>query len=177
MGSRSRGWGVGHPQRSQVGAFSDPRWSVILEWLEWIGTGIIFISVGIVLAGLADRAPPFKILSLSHPAGIPGERITFDARVWRDLGRDCSVTMYRSVFHSGGKRTDLVPQFYSAEFIRHMERMSPGVMRPEIEIPENATPGQDAYVSSTLRYVCNQYQHLLPIDVQTVMPFAVLPPK
>jgi hypothetical protein len=134
------------------------------------------MSVGIALAGLADRSPPFKVVEAVTPAGPPGGRIVMEARVWRDTGRNCSATMYRSIFHSGGTRVDLPPQFFAAEDIARMERKSPGLMRPEIEIPANAIPGADAYMASRLRYVCNQFQVWLPIDVNIVQPFQVIAP-
>ena len=145
-------------------------------WMDWIGTAIIFISIGIILAGLADRTAPFKLISATVPAGKPGETITFDARVWRDIGHECSVTMYRYIFHSGGKRADLEPQVYSHETLKLMEFKTPGQMSPQIVIPADAAPGEDAYLASTLRYVCNKYHVLLPVDVHTTLPFTVLPP-
>ena len=144
--------------------------------LERVAKVCTVIAVGIIMAGLSDRAPPFKVTSVDRPSGVPGGKISFDAVVWRDISRACDVTMYRSVFHSNGKRVDLDPQFYTAQSIRHMERVMPGRMRPEIEVPENATPLQDAYMASRLRYVCNPYQVFWPVDVTLIMPFDVLQP-
>jgi hypothetical protein len=132
------------------------------------------MSIGIVLAGLANRATPFKVIEAAVPAGPPGGVVTFEARVWRDAGRQCSATMYRSIFHSNGKRLDIAPQFFSAAEIAAMERKTPGMMRPQIQIPPDAQPGADSYMSTRIRYVCNPYQTLLPIDVHVVQPFTVI---
>lgn len=174
MGGSSSGWSAGAAEHAESSVKRDPRWPVVRRWIEWIGTATIFMSIGIGLAGLADRAPPFRVIDAVVPAGAPGETIVMEAHVWRNTARRCSATMYRSIFHSGGKRVDLAPQFFGPEDIVTMDLKSPGLMRPEIEIPENAEPGRDAYMSSRLRYVCNQFQVLLPIDVNIVQPFTVL---
>lgn len=149
---------------------------MIKTWIEWIGTAVIFLSSGIVLAGLADREPPFRLIEASAPIGAPGEKITFDARVWRAVGRHCDVVMYRSIFHSDGKRVDQEPQFFSSLTIEQMEKQTPDRMQPQIEIPVDAEPGKPAYVSMRLRYTCNKYQTLLPIVVEANMPFVVRAP-
>ena len=174
---RSSGWWVaGGHQHAEGDPAGNPRWSVVLRWVEWIGTATIFLSLGIIGAGLADRAPPYGLVDVVVPSGPPGAFIKFDARVWRDTGRKCSVTMYRSIFHSNGKRIDMDPQFFSDASIQAMEVKTPGRMQPEIQIPIYAEPGKDAYLDTRLRYVCNRYQTILPIDVHTVMPFVVTPP-
>ena len=174
---RGSGWWIaGGSQHVESDLGSNPRWPVIWRWVEWIGTATIFVSLGIIAAGLADRAPPFGVVSVVTPSGPPGAVIRFDAQVWRDTGRKCSVTMYRSIFHSGGQRVDIEPQFFSADSIGEMERKTPGRMQPEIHIPDYAVPGKDAYLDTRLRYVCNRYQELLPVDVHLIMPFVVTPP-
>jgi hypothetical protein len=174
MGGRSSGWFAGAVEYAEGRAASDPRWPVVIRWAEWIGTATIFMSIGIVLAGLANRAPPFRLVEAAAPAAMPGETVTFEARVWRDTARQCSVNVYRSVFHSNGKRVDLDPQFFEAADIAAMERKTPGMMMPQVQIPADAVPGADSYLSTRLRYICNVYQTLLPIDVQFVQPFSVI---
>lgn len=176
MGGRNSGWVAGAIEYAESHSSSDPRWPVIVRWAEWIGTATIFMSLGIVLAGLANRSPPFKVLEAAIPSGQPGSVVTFESRVWRDTGRQCSATMYRSIFHSNGKRLDIDPQFFTAADITAMERKTPGMMRPQIQIPIDARPGADSYISTRIRYVCNPYQTLLPIDVHVVQNFTVMPP-
>lgn len=165
-----------YANHGREGAEGHTRWSLIWRFIENTAKVFTLVAVGIVLAALADRAPPFKVIEAMAPAGVPGSKITMEARVWRDAGRRCSATMYRSIFHSGGKRVDLEPQFFGPEDIETMERKNPGMMRPEIDIPKNAAPGMDSYMSTRLRYVCNRYQVILPIDVHVVQPFSVISP-
>jgi hypothetical protein len=175
MGRSSSGWIAGAAEHGESRDWRNPRWPVIMKWVEWLGTATIFMSLGIVLAGIADRRPPFRVIESTVPAGVPGEKIVFESRVWRDT-RPCSVTMYRSIHHSDGRRLDMDPQFFAPEDIATMERKTPGFMRPQIEIPPDAKPGADAYMSTRLRYVCNPYQVILPVDVHVIQPFSVIAP-
>lgn len=146
------------------------------RWAEWIGTATIFMSIGIVLAGLADRRVPFKVLESSVQSGAPGDRVVLDLKVWRDVYRGCSVTAYVTIHHSGGVRYSLPPMPMSADMLTEVERRNPGRVRHELDIPANAIPGADSYISVQRKYVCNQFQSLLPIEVTSIHPFTVRAP-
>lgn len=162
---------------AESGHRRDPRWSVVRRWVEWIGTATIFVSIGIVLAGLADRRAPFAVLGSSVPAGAPGERVTLDMTVWRDVNRGCNVTAYLTMHHSGGVRYSFPPMPMSAELIAEAERRNPGRIRHEIDIPANAVPGAEAYLTVERKYVCNKFQAmLLPIVVTSIHPVVVRQP-
>ena len=169
-------WSSHHDDDVGKAAESYPRWAVVARWIESIAKACTFIAAGILLAGFSDRTPPFRLISSTVPQGVPGATITFDAQVWRDIGHECSVTMYRYVFHSGGRRVDHEPQVFGYEVLRAMEYTTPGRMAPQIVIPIDAEPGKPARMDSTLRYTCNKYQKIFPVDVHTSLPFVVLPP-
>jgi len=173
MGGRSSGWFPGALEHRESGYRRDPRWPVIWRWMEWVGTATIFMSIGIVLAGLADRRAPFKVLDSSVPAGAPGEKVELDLKVWRDVNRGCSVNAYLTMHHSGGVRYSMPPMPMTAELLADAERRHPGRIRHEFDIPANAIPGAEAYLTVQRQYVCNKFQSLLPIEVTSIHPFTV----
>jgi hypothetical protein len=134
------------------------------------------MSLGIVLAGLADRRAPFQVLESSVPAGAPGERVELDLRVWRDVNRGCSVTAYLTMYHSGGVRYSMPPMPMTADLLADAERRHPGRIRHEFDIPANAISGAEAFLVVQREYVCNKFQLLLPIEVTSIHPFIVRAP-
>lgn len=146
--------------------------------LDWFATATCIAALAILAVYAADRKPPFKVLSMSHPMGAPGQEIVFHGQVWRDHSRECSATRTASAYHSDGLRTDYGTQTFSAAQIAYQESKTPGRMAPTFEVPENAVPGRPAYMMITLQYRCNQaHAWFKPIEVQNVFPFDVLPPN
>lgn len=164
----SSGRGQGAVERSTL--------KTVIGVLDWMATAVCGAALVILGVYASDREPPFRVLAASKPAGVPGQQIAFHAEVWRDRGRKCSAVRSASAYHSGGVRYDYPDKYFSAEQIAHQEKANPGRMAPSFTVPENATPGQAAYVLITLRYECNQaHRWFKPIEVQNAFPFEVLP--
>ena len=123
----------------------------------------------------ADREPPFTVLRVWPASAAPGEEITIHVDVKRQIDRNCSARMSRSIFYSTQERTDLGTAHFSAQTIAAMERATPGRLHVNFVVPKGADPGPAALVSS-LEYVCNATHRWVPIEMTTTMPFTILAP-
>jgi len=143
---------------------------------DWAARVILIMAGTLILVQAADRHPPFEILEYSVPTGRPGDKVTFRAKVRRDIERNCSATMSRSFFDASRARHDIDYIQFSPELIAGMERATPGEMAPTMVIPQAAEPGLGELVSS-LSYVCNRVHSWgWPIHVTTRMQVYVLEP-
>ena len=142
---------------------------VLLPWL------VIVLSLGQVAVWATDRYPPFALISATSNTPMPGGQLMVQAKVRRDLERDCSVMFSRYMFDSVGVRYDMTgPQMMSAEAIRAMDALAPGELNLIVRVPETFRPGR-AVFTTVLEYRCNPLQDLLrPIYVRMDIPFEVI---
>ena len=125
---------------------------------------------------LADRDPPFAVLSVEPAAAKPGQYVWLRAKVRRDVDRRCSAAFSRYIFDANGERVaDLGDSRMSHEGIAELERLTPGRMAVRIQVPPDMDAGE-AMLLTSIAYACNQAHQWLPIHVTTRLPFTVLPP-
>ena len=143
---------------------------VLLPWLV-ISLALVQVSVWAM-----DRSPPFALLSFKVNSPQPGQLLTVEAKVRRDLDRECSVYFSRYLFDSIGVRYDLTgPQMMSPSAIRQMDSLAPGELNLILPVPTTFRPGP-AVFSTVLEYRCNPLQDLIrPIYVQMHIAFEVMP--
>lgn len=145
----------------------------VLLRLSWVPSIVLLIALVLVLIQAADRKPPFQILSVEPASAKAGEVVTIRARVWRDKTRNCSVVMSRSVFDAESVRWDYPVARFTDELIDRMELATPSELRVSVMVPPSAVVGE-AHLVSVLEYRCNRVHSIWPIEVTTVMPFAVV---
>ena len=143
---------------------------VLLPWL------VIVLLSAQILVWMADRHPPFEMLSATVNAPRPGEILRLDARVRRDLGRDCAVEFSRYLFDRYSTRYEGAgPQLMTAQGIRDMDAGYPGGLRVNMLVPVGFPPGP-ARMVTLLQYRCNPLQDIMrPIEVVMTVPFEVMP--
>lgn len=148
----------------------------VIQRLEWFWRIVLVLCAGPVLYWALDREPPFALLSYPVNSPRPGDLLYVDARVRRDIDRECTAEFSRYLFDRNGSRHEAQgPQLMTAQAIREMDAANPGVLRVPMQIPFSFPPGP-AKMVTVLRYRCNPMQDLLrPIGVQMTIPFEVLP--
>lgn len=141
---------------------------------DWLATFVLFVTI--IAAGFLalDREPPFAILEVEPAAARAGETVKLHMTVRRDVERECSAEFTRYVFDSGFTRYYIDRGQASADFIRNLEKKSPGHLNIAFTIPADVDPGP-ATLETVLDYRCNKMHRLWPIEVTTIAPFTVLP--
>lgn len=144
--------------------------------LRWLWRAILVLCLLQVAWWLVDRVPPFRLIEATTNTPRPGEMLIVEARVHRDLKRDCSVTFSRYLFDSAGFRHESIgPQLMTPYALRTMDAMAPGQLNIRMQIPEGFPPGRGT-VNTVLEYRCNPLQDLVrPIQVEMNIPFEVVP--
>lgn len=142
----------------------------------WFWIIILIVSVGQVIWWSIDRDPPFRVDAVRVSNASPGGFIHIDADVYRDVRRECGVTLSTNLYDSTGARFPIdSTAVISSSGIAALERKSPGKLRSTIQIPFGVAIGQASIVSSMI-YTCNPMQEVIrPIQVQTEFMFEVLP--
>jgi hypothetical protein len=143
------------------------------RWM-WLANVTILLSFVIIATYAADRAPPFKVLTMNPLQVARGETAVFKATVWRDPTRKCSAEFSRFIFDSSGARHDLGKSTATAEMISSMEKESPGMLTVSVQIPIDVATGHAKMVTA-LQYRCNKVHAVWPIETTTELPFTVLP--
>ena len=138
-------------------------------------TVLVVCALMFAWQALANRSPPFKVLSVEPATARPGDYVRIYASVWRDPYRQCSADISRSLYDRDGLRFDLGASYFSWAAIAAMENSSPGRLAISVQVPAAMLPGR-ANIQTSLSYACNPAQKIFPIDVTTDMPFHVLPP-
>lgn len=142
----------------------------------WLWMFIIAVSIGQVIWWALDRDPPFRVDSVRVTNARQGGLVHIDAEVFRDVRRDCGVTLSSHIYDSTGARFVVDGStIISSAGIAALERKSPGKLRRTIQLPEGVAVGPASVVSS-MAYTCNLMQEVFrPIQVQTEFQFEVLP--
>ncbi len=148
----------------------------VIQRLEWLWRIVLVLCAGPVLYWTLDRAPPFALISAQTNSPRPGEVLYVDAQVRRDIHRECTAEFSRYLFDRIGSRHEAQgPQLMTAQSIREMDALAPGVLRVQMQVPLSFPPGP-ARMVTVLQYRCNPIQDLFrPIGVQMTIPFEVLP--
>ena len=134
---------------------------------------IILAALLLVAYYATDRNPPFAVLSVVPASARPGEYITIQATVRRDIDRKCSAEMSRYLYDASGARFDIGQSLVSSGMIEHLERTSPSVLRVSVRVPESMSVGP-ANLQTVLAYKCNKTHNIWPIEVTTDLPFLVV---
>lgn len=152
------------------------RMTKVLQRAEWFFSLVLVLCAVPVLYWSLDRSPPFALLSAQVNSPRPGGILYVDARVRRDLDRECSVEFSRYLFDRNGSRHEAGgPQLMTPQAIRAMDAAAPGILRVTMQIPIGFPPGP-AEMVTVLQYRCNPIQDLFrPIGVQMTIPLEVLP--
>jgi hypothetical protein len=145
----------------------------LLERLQDFSYAVIWLSVGIIIVLASDREPPFEVLGVYPAQARPGDTIEIVAKVRRDTDRNCSASFSTYVLDKDGTRFDFGTREVSAELIRRIELVTPGVMKVAFVVPYLADPGPANYIG-VLRYRCNKVHAWWPIEVTTNLPFTIL---
>ena len=148
----------------------------VVQRLVWLWRIVLVICAVPVLYWALDRSPPFELISAQTNSPRPGEIMYVDARVRRDIHRECTAEFSRYLFDRNGSRHEAQgPQLMTAQAIREMDAANPGVLRVQMQIPFGFPPGP-AKMVTVLQYRCNPLQDLFrPINVQMSIPLEVLP--
>lgn len=149
-------------------------WAGRNVWIGWL-LAIPFLLQGVIW--LTDRAPPFSVIGPVVVSNArPGEIIYFTAPVRRDLDRECSVMFSRHIIDVRGIRFELTkePGVMTAAGLRAMDAAMGKYLRLAVEVPEQAAPGQAAFVTE-LSYACNPVHRAWPIEVSMPLLFLIQP--
>lgn len=152
------------------------RTTQILERMMWLWMLIIAVSVGQVIWWAFDRSPPFRVESYIVAPVYRGGTVQVDAKVWRDISRQCVVTLSNNLYDSTGARYVIEPPVrLPPGAVAAVEKKTPRRMARNLPLPEGVAVGPASIVSS-MAYECNPLQELLrPIYVQAEFAFEVLP--
>jgi hypothetical protein len=150
----------------------------IFEVLTPVWNAAIILGLG-SLAWLAmDRAAPFGVVEFDRPPPsiAAGTNMLMSAKVRRDVERMCSVEGTNRMHFADGTRWEASSFKFSAQELAHQEARTPDRLRVSIAVPSWAAPGP-AQLVTTRYYVCNVTHLVAPIEVMSVMPFAVVPAR
>lgn len=142
----------------------------------WFWIILLIVSVGQVIWWALDRLPPFRVDAVRVTNAPRGGLVHIDAEVFRDVRRECGVTLSTHLYDATGARFTIdSTAIIGSAGIAALERKTPGKLRRTIQLPAGVAVGPASMVSS-MAYTCNPLQELLrPIHVQTEFTFEVLP--
>ncbi|MBP9714799.1 MAG: hypothetical protein KBD60_14125 [Sterolibacterium sp.] len=148
----------------------------LLERMMWFWIILLVVSIGQIIWWSIDRDPPFRVDAVRVTNARQGGLVHIDAEVFRDVRRDCGVTLSSHIYDSTGVQFVLDGStMISSSGISELERKSPGKLRRTVKLPDGVAVGPASIVSS-MTYTCNPMQEILrPIQVQTEFQFEVLP--
>ena len=148
----------------------------LLEKMMWFWIILLVVSIGQIIWWSVDRDPPSRVDAVRVTNARQGGLVHIDAEVYRDVRRECGVTLSSHIYDSTGARFVLDGStVISSSGIAAMERKTPGKLLMTIQLPAGVAVGPASMVSS-MAYTCNPLQELLrPIHVQTEFTFEVLP--
>ena len=148
----------------------------LLEKMMWFWIILLVVSIGQIIWWSVDRDPPFRVDAVRVTNARQGGLVHIDAEVFRDVRRECGVTLSSHIYDSTGARFVLDGStVISSSGIAALERKSPGKLRSTVQLPAGVAVGPASIVSS-MTYTCNALQEVLrPIQVQTEFQFEVLP--
>ena len=148
----------------------------LLERMMWLWMLILAVSIAQVIWWSLDREPPFRVNAVRVTNAPRGGLVHIDAEVFRDVRRECGVTLSMHLYDATGARFTIdSTAIISSAGIAAMERKTPGKLLRTIQLPAGVAVGPASMVSS-MAYTCNPLQELLrPIPVEMNIPFEVLP--
>lgn len=149
-------------------------WAGHNAWAGWLLSLPFLLMAGV---WLTDRAPPFAVIGPVVVSNArAGEIVYFTAPVRRDLDRECSVVFSRHIIDVRGIRFDIstAPGVMTAAGLRAMDAAMGAYLRLAVEVPEQAAPGQAAFVTE-LSYACNPVHRAWPIEVSMPLLFLIQP--
>lgn len=149
-------------------------WAGRNSWIGWLFSLPFLVQGGV---WLADRSPPFAVIGpVVVTTARPGDIAFFTAPVRRDLERDCSVVFSRHIVDVRGIRFEVSkePGVMTAAGLRAMDAAMGSYLRLAVEVPEQAAPGQAAFVTE-LSYACNPIHRAWPIEVSMPLLFLIQP--
>ena len=143
----------------------------------WFWIVLLIVSVGQVVWWAMDRSPPFRVDAVRVTNAQQGGLVHIDAEVFRDIRRECGVTVSTHLYDVTGARFTIdATSIISSAGISALERKTPGKLLRTIQLPAGVAVGPASMVSS-MAYTCNPLQEMMrPIHVQTEFQFEVLPP-
>jgi hypothetical protein len=144
--------------------------------MMWFWIAVLVVSICQVVWWSMDRSPPFRVDAVRVTNAQQGGVVRIDAEVFRDVRRECGVTLSTHLYDATGARFTIdSTAIISSAGIAAMERKTPGKLLMTIQLPAGVAVGPASMVSS-MAYTCNPLQELLrPIHVQTEFTFEVLP--
>ena len=123
----------------------------------------------------AERKPPFEMVDYKVHNAVRGETAYVNAKVTRDLNRDCTVTFVRYLIDRDKVRHDIGgTQYMTSAALHQMERDMPNSLNLALRLPEDLPVGPAKLVTA-LEYRCNPMHHLMPMDVLLEMQLDVMP--
>lgn len=126
-----------------------------------------------------DRDPPTIITGVpAIPRARVGEEVTINVPMDRDLGRNCSVSITRSIVDSSLQNTILVPhQEIGPQGLRLRDEMDEHYFHVKFTIPVGLPSGR-AHLLTDASWMCgkNPTTWVMPIRRTWDWPFDILPP-
>lgn len=142
----------------------------------WFWIILLVVSIGQIIWWSVDRDPPFRVDAVRVTNARQGGLVHIDAEVFRDVRRECGVTLSTHLYDATGARFTIdSTAIISSAGIAAMERKTPGKLLRTIQLPAGVAVGPASMVSS-MAYTCNPLQDVArPIPVEMNIPFEVLP--
>ncbi len=127
-----------------------------------------------------DREPPFEVTHYYVPPAVrAGDEISFVLDVKRNLSRDCSVKVSRSIKRSDGSiRPYMDVDTVSSAQLKVLQVDQPNMLKRTFPLPSTLPSGPTVFMTD-LEYSCgiNPLHAVWPIQVFLEWPFEVLPPE
>lgn len=146
-----------------------------LQRLRWIPLLVLFMAAVQVIIWAAEREPPFHVIKGEVvPPTKPGGTLRIEGDVYRDISRECYVTIIHWIEDSAGFRHFLPSIGLTHESIKRTHAMTPGKTKYVARVQPDVPLGPAVYHAEN-KYVCNPW-HLVvaPIVVVTDLAFEVV---
>lgn len=150
--------------------------------LIWVPSIVIILAALVFAWNLADREPPFSVLSHDPVPVRAGKWNEIDVPVWRDLSRHCDATLSRFIIDSAGNGFEMSSdRTVTDQFIRTIEQTNPGRLRIALLLPPPRTSQTHGIASgparlvTVLAYACNPSHSIWPIKVTATIWMRVEP--
>jgi len=135
---------------------------------------LFWLCLALVGYWAVDDAPPYEVMQYTATNGRPGDRVTVDGAVKRDLSRDCTVDVRRYIVDSTGAEYESVKQTLDLAAVRERERLNPGRVKFAATLPMMIKPGIARHVVA-LSWRCNPLHYIFPVTRTIQYQFEVLP--
>lgn len=144
--------------------------------LNMFGVACMAIAAMWVLGWYLDSKPPLVMTGYTVSPAYPGGTMIAVLDVQRDLSRNCRAEYSRRFVDSAGALHSIESDTtMTATAIRKSEDRNPGKSIFAMVVPYGAAPGPGKIITP-LKYYCNPWHNLYPLDVSLEVDALVLEP-